>query len=402
MRVLQLCNKPPYPPVDGGTLAMNCITSGLLASGHSVKVLSVESDKHKVNPRLITDNYATATNFESVYIDLNIHVTSAFIAWLAGESYNVKRFRSKKFNAKLIEILKNNTFDIVHVESLFLTPYLPTIRQYSKAKVILRSHNVEHLIWQRLLKSVHNPLKQKYLKHLTLALKNYELSHINDYDGIVCITRKDMDYFLEKGCSKPIAAIPFGIDYIDDIEYAQEEDNSLFHIGSMDWQPNKEGISWFLSDVWDEIHKNIPQARLYLAGRKMPQKLLKAHFPNVSIIGEIPDSMYFIASKKINIVPLLSGSGIRVKIIEAMSAGKVVISTSIGAEGINYSDGVNILIANTPQEFVNQIKRCLDSPDLCRTIGDNARRLIKEEYSTSKTTAELTEFYEKIRRNGQN
>ena len=396
MKILQLCSKPPYPPVDGGTLAMNSITSGLLCEGHSVKVLSVESDKHKVNHHLIPDEYLASTNFESVCIDLNIHYFSAFAAWLTGESYHVKRFQSPKFAEKLTEILKNGTYDVVHVESIFLTPYLPVIRQYSDAKVILRAHNVEHLIWQRLAGCTHNAFRRSYLKSLSLTLKNYELSHINDYDGIVCITAKDMDYFRANGCKKPMSAIPFGIDYVDDIEYAQEEENSLFHIGSMDWQPNKEGVQWFLNDVWKLVNVELPQARLYLAGRKMPEKLLKTHYPNVSIVGEVPDSMYFIASKKINVVPLLSGSGIRVKIIEAMSAGKVVISTSIGAEGINYTDGENILIANTPQEFVNQIKHCLDDSDFCRAIGDNARRLIKEEYSTDKTTAQLVDFYNTV------
>lgn len=396
MKILQLCSKPPYPPVDGGTLAMNSITQGLLNTGHSVKVLSVESHKHKVNHRIVTDQYANATQFESVFLDLRPHFFSALAAWLTGESYHVKRFQSKKFEQKLTEILKHNTFDVVHVESLFLTPYLPVIRQHSDAKVILRAHNVEHLIWQRLAGCTRNPLKRSYLKNLSLTLKNYELSHINQYDGIVCITRKDMDYFQANGCTKPMAAIPFGIDYSDDIEYAHEEDFSLFHIGSMDWQPNKEGIAWLLSDIWPEINRQLPQARLYLAGRKMPEKLLKAKYPNVSIVGEIPDAMYFIASKKINIVPLLSGSGIRVKIIEAMSAGKVVISTAIGAEGINCTDGKDILIANTPQEFVNQLKRCFDDAEFCRTIGDNARRLIKEEYNTEKTTSQLLDFYNKI------
>lgn len=393
MKILQLCSKPPYPPVDGGTLAMNSITSGLMTAGHSVKVFSVESDKHKVNHRLVTDDYALATDFESVHIDLKIHPLSAFVAWLTGESYHVKRFKSKEFARKLTEILQKNTYDVVHVESIFLTPYLPVIRSFSKAKVVLRAHNVEHLIWQRLAACTSNPLKRSYLKHLSLTLKNYELAHIGDYDGIVCITAKDMDYFHANGCTKPMAAIPFGIDYIDDIEYAQEEENSLFHIGSMDWQPNREGIQWLLDDVWPIVNSQLPQARLYLAGRKMPQKLLKAKYPNVSIVGEIPDSMYFIATKKINIVPLLSGSGIRVKIIEAMSAGKVVVSTSVGAEGIDYTDGKDILIANTPLEFVAHIEHCLADPDFCRTIGDNARKLIREEYSTEKTTAELLDFY---------
>ena len=396
MKILQLCSKPPYPPVDGGTLAMNSITQGLLCKGHSVKVLSVESDKHKVNHHLMTDEYKTATNFESVYINLKINAFSAFTAWLSGESYHVKRFRSSAFAQKLTEILQQDTYDIVHIESIFLTPYLPVIRQHSNAKVILRAHNVEHLIWQRLAGCTSDALKRNYLKSLSLTLKNYELGHINDYDGIVCITAKDMDYFAANCCTKPMSAIPFGVDFVDDIEYAQEEDNSLFHIGSMDWQPNKEGVQWFLDEVWPLINAELPQLRLYLAGRKMPEKLLKAKIPNVSIVGEIPDSMYFIASKKINIVPLLSGSGIRVKIIEAMSAGKVVISTAIGAEGINCTDGKDILIANTPQEFVNQLKRCLDDPDFCHTVSNNARQLIKDDYNTPKTTEKLVAFYNGI------
>ena len=174
---------------------MNSITQGLLCKGHSVKVLSVESDKHKVNHHLITNEYATATNFESVYINLKINVFSAFAAWLSGESYHVKRFQSAAFAQKLTEILQKDTFDIVHIESIFLTPYLPVIRQHSNAKVILRAHNVEHLIWQRLAGCTSNALKRNYLKSLSLTLKNYELEHINDYDGIVCITAKDMDLY---------------------------------------------------------------------------------------------------------------------------------------------------------------------------------------------------------------
>lgn len=396
MKILQLCNKPPYPPIDGGTIAMNSITQGLLGEKCTVKVLSVCSDKHPVKKNLFTEEYLESTKFESVYIDLNIKLFDASIALLTGESYNVKRYESQEFAKKLASILKDETFDIVHVESIFLTPYLSLVRKYSKAKVVLRSHNVEHLIWQRIARCTKNVFKKWYLKRLSLALRVYELENIGKYDGIACITQKDADYFKANGCRKPIISIPFGIISPDTMDTVDEEPYSLFHIGSMDWMPNLEAVNWFLEEVWNKIHTEIPQVRLYLAGRKMPESLLNANYPNVSIVGEVPDSMYFIESKKINIVPLLSGSGIRVKIIEAMSVGKTVISTTIGAEGIDYTNEENILIADTPDEFVKQIKRCVEDNEFCSQIGKNAYDLVATHYNNELLTKKLLEFYSKL------
>ena len=194
------------------------------------------------------------------------------------------------------------------------------------------------------------------------------------------------------GCRKPISVIPFGItpEIIDNVT---EEENSLFHIGSMDWMPNQEGINWFLESVWPALHKEIPEVRLYLAGRKMPERLMKAQIEGVNVVGEVADSSYFIGSKQINIVPLLSGSGIRVKIIEAMSLGKTVVTTSIGAEGINYTDGKDILIANTPEEFIAQIRRCVADKEFCRQIGQNAYELIVKEYGTQALTKKFLALY---------
>ena len=395
MKVLQLCIKPPHPPVDGGTLAMDSVTQGLVGDGHSVKVLSVCSKKHPVLRDALSDDYLSQTQFEAIFIDLSIHPLQAAVALLCGESYNVKRYISKDFEERLCAILQQETFDIIHMESIFLTPYLPTIRKHSKASVVLRAHNVEHRIWQQLAKGTRNPFKRWYLKKLALALRHYELEHINDFDGIACITRTDAETFQQEGCRKPIADIPFGIipEVIDNVE---EEPRTLFHIGSMDWYPNVEGIRWFLHDVWPKVHQALPDVRLFLAGRKMPDDLMQLQLDNVVVVGEVPDAAYFMASKQLNIVPLLSGSGIRVKIIEAMSMRKVVITTRTGAEGINYTDGKHLLIADTPEEFVTQIKHCIEHPELCRTIADNAFQLVTTEYGNDALTHRLVDFYNKI------
>lgn len=163
----------------------------------------------------------------------------------------------------------------------------------------------------------------------------------------------------------------------------------------MDWMPNLESIAWLLEEVWPVVHREVPQAHLYLAGRKMPQRWLDSDIEGVTVTGEVPDAMEFIADKQINVVPLLSGSGIRVKIIEAMSAGKVVIATTVGAQGIDYTDGVDLLIADSPDDFVRQIRRCQADSDFCRSVGDAARRLISERYNCRRLTDEIIDFYNK-------
>ncbi|MBQ6069638.1 MAG: glycosyltransferase [Bacteroidales bacterium] len=395
MKVLQLCNKPPYPPVDGGTLAMNSITQGLLSEGCEVRVLSLCSDKHPVLESSMTETYLKATRFEAVKIDLGIHPIDAGVAVLCGESYHVKRFISKAFATRLMQVLEEECFDVVHVESVFLTPYVPIIRRHSDAKVVLRAHNVEHTIWQRVAQSERNPFKKWYLKHLSLTLAAYEREHLNDYDAVVSITNNDAQKMREMGCRRPMLSIPFGITPETDVQ-VDEEPDSLFHLGSMDWMPNQEGVRWFLKQVWPLIHQSMPQLTLYLAGRKMPDDLMRLQQEGVKVVGEVPDAMYFIASKQINVVPLLSGSGIRVKIIEAMSAGKVVVTTSIGAEGIGCTDGKNVLIADTPQQFVEQLQRCVNDPEFRRQIGANAAQMIVEQYGNEQLTRQLLDFYNQI------
>ena len=392
MKILQLCNKPPYPPVDGGTLAMNSITQGLLAAGCEVRVLSICSDKHPVLKDRMDDEYRKRTRFEAVYVDLGLRFPDAAVAMLCGESYHVKRFISKDFARKLEQVLKEEEFDVVHVESIFMTPYLPLIRKNSNALVMLRAHNVEHLIWRRVAGSEPNPFKRWYLKHLSLTLSAYEREHVNDYDGVVGITENDVRMFRQMGCRKPMTAIPFGVSP-DIVEQVEVEPNTLFHLGSMDWMPNQEGVKWFLEQVWPLVHKRLPQLVLYLAGRKMPEGLMRLNMDGVKVVGEVPDAMYFMASKQINVVPLLSGSGIRVKIVEAMSLGKPVVTTSVGAEGIGCTDGKDVLIADTPQQFVEQLQRCVDNPDFCRQLGLNASRLIVEQYGSEMLTERLLDFY---------
>ncbi len=396
MNVLQICNKPPFPPLEGGSIAMNAITQGLRNKGYNVKVLAVSSFKNQALVESYPEWYLQSTQFESVFIDLKIKLLPAFLNLFSSKSYHVQRFISKDFENKLIEILQQNSYDIVQLETLFITPYISIIRKFSNAKVILRSHNIEHLIWERISKQAKNPFKKWYVKHLVKTLKKYELSVLNEYDGIAAITKSDANLLKQLGCYKSLTDIPFGIDVGKYTVDYTNQNTDLFHIGAMNWMPNQQGIKWFLDKVWHLVHNELPDLKFYLAGRAMPEWLLQSTYPNVKILGEVEDAKSFIQSKAIMIVPLSSGSGIRIKIIEAMAMGKLVITTSVGAEGINYTNNENIIIANNIDEFKSAVIDATSNKEKQIMIAKNARELIEKEHDNNTITDKLLAFYKQI------
>lgn len=372
------------------------LISGLADLGHKVKVLAINTNKYTVNPEEIPEDIKQQTGIELVHHNLTVKPIPALKNMLLNKSYHVERFKSPAFNKKLIEILQKNTFDIVQLELVYMSPYIETIRKYSKAKIILRAHNIEHMIWQRIAEGTHNLFKKFYINHLVSTLQNYEISILDEYDGIVPITGEDAEFF-EAHSSRPVFPVSFGLN-LDNFTILKEQqvENAVFHIGAMNWMPNDEGIKWFLEEVWPLLHEKQPALKVFLAGREMPDWLKNLKLGNVEIVGEVPDAQEFIAAKSISIAPLLSGSGIRVKIIESMALGKPVVSTSIGAEGINYTDGVNILIADTPEEFCDAILSLYLHPDESKKIGANARKLVNEEHSTKNIIDRLVSFYQSI------
>lgn len=396
MKVLMLCNKSPWPAIEGGPMAMNSIVEGLIEAGHQVKVLAVNSDKYKVDINRIPQEYRQKTGIELEYLDLAIHPLQAFLNLFTGKSYHVERFISDTFRKRLISLLNEGQYDIVQLETLFMAPYLPEIRKHSHAKVVLRAHNIEHLIWKRIAKVTKNPLKRLYLKHLSATLQGYEMEIIHHFDGIVPITRKDAGFF-EKHTTKPVLDIPYGV-WSENFETRSDLQNfpDLYHIGAMNWMPNQEGIRWFLDKVWPMIRHTHPELKCHLAGRYMPEWLKSGYKANIEVVGEVPDAHAFIHDHAIAIVPLLSGSGIRIKIIESMALGKAVITTSIGAEGINYTDGEHLLIGDTPESFAAAVGRCADNLDYCRKLGASARKLIETQYDNRKLIGQLTAFYQEI------
>lgn len=394
MNILQLCNKPPYPPFDGGSIGMNNVTMGLIETGNRLKLLSAETRKHPVKHSHLTAKYLQLVQPEYVFLDTRLKPLPALISLVSGTSYNMERFKSREMTEKLKTILKSTAFDIVLIESVFMAPYMEVVRQNSNAKVVVRAPNVEHIIWQRLAEECGNPLKKWYLKLLAERLKKAELYWYNKADGVYTVTEEDLALLRKSGCRIPMTCIPTGLD----IEKTFDADapilpRSVCHIGAMDWLPNQEGIRWFIQNVWNALAPKYPDAKLYVAGRNMPDSFHGFASESIVIAGEVPDAAAFIQNKSIMVVPLFSGSGMRVKIVEGMAAGKTVITTSVGIEGIPHQSGTDVLVADDAGAFADALRKCLDDESYCADIGRRARTNVAHHFDNKKFAEKNHHFF---------
>jgi polysaccharide biosynthesis protein PslH len=397
MKVLQLCLRVPFPPRDGATIAMFNLSDSLIKVGAIVKALSFNTKKSFINPNVIDAAYSNAVNLETINLDATVKSLAAFLNFFKPEeSYNIKRFYSLPFENRLVALLKESEFDIIHLEGLYLAPYVEAVRKHSKAKIVLRAHNVEYIIWQRLSEAANNPIKKFYLSFLSKRLKEYETSMLNKYDAIVPLTSDDEALLKKDGCSLPMFLLPIGVDTKKYSATNSNKEFSLFHLGSMDWMPNIEAVDWFLTNVWHQLKKELPEIKLHLAGSSMPERIKKLADKNLFVYDRIADAQKFMSDKPVMIVPLLSGGGMRVKIIEGLASGKIIISTSIGAEGIGYTNNVNILIANDPNEFISAIKKLYDNTAIQKSISKNARMLAEKSFDNEVLGKRLFDFYQKI------
>ena len=394
MRVLQLCHKIPYPPSDGGSIAMHQITRGLLDKGIHVKVLALAPGRG-LSPRPEPGvDYVQETGFESFPVNTSIRPIPAFVNLFTKGSYNVSRFYSRPFARRLAELLKKETFDIIQLEGLYLTPYIPVIRDHTGSTLLFRSHNIEHYIWARMARVATNPLKKAYLKFLANRLKAYEMETIHQVDGLVAISSLDQRFFEKNGFAQPAITIPVAANpafYKDAPK--KVEPGSVFHLGSMDWRPNMEGLGWFLENVWPLVQEKNPHLRFFLAGKNIPPSFNQYQGQQIIIDGEVDDAADYMASRELMVVPLRSGGGMRVKIIEGMAAGKAIVSTSIGAEGIQCTHGENIILADTPSEMAASVLSCFEDRTIMERTGAAARQFALDHHNIDPMMDTLIAFY---------
>lgn len=368
------------------------LTLGFAEQGHDVTVLALNTKKHYFNPENLPPDVKKAARFIAVDIDTTIRVGAALKNLFTSDSYNVERFYSEEYEEKLIQLLTTEQWDMILLEGIYLMRYIDTIREHSKTKVVLRPQNVEHVIWERLSLDEPNPVRRQYLNLLTNRMKDFEQENINKADLLVPVSEKDLQWFKDNGCTLPSAAVPTGYRFDKLPEINLEEESAVGFIGGMDWMPNVEGIGWFVDRVWQRVLDYVPDAKVYIAGRNFPAEIKDIEMNGVVIVGEVEDAREFIMSKSISIVPLFAGSGMRVKIVEAMALGRAIVSTSIGAESLKCTHNKDVYIADRSGSFALHIIKLLKDQETRMKLGQNAQQLVREVYDNRIICSQIIDF----------
>ncbi|GAL85133.1 hypothetical protein MYP_2361 [Sporocytophaga myxococcoides] len=396
MKILYISPRVPYPPTDGGAIGIYNIVTGAARAGQEVYLLSINTPKHfqegPVVPGLAYQ--------QTVFVNTNFNLFKALNNLLRKEiPYIAERFISDDFSKALEELLKKNKFDIIQFEGTYVAWYIDVVRKFSNCPLVIRAHNVEYVIWDRMAENTMNPVKKFLYSSFGKRLKKFETYYYNKFDGIASITDDDTDRLRGMGIIKPsIKAVPFGVNiekFLHRVEVPKKP-FTIFMLGSLDWMPNQEAVFWFLKTIWPEVQKEIPQLELHIAGKNAPKKFYELNLPNVTMHGFVEDSLKFMQQYDLMAVPLLSGGGMRVKIIEGMAAHKAIISSKVGAEGIMCEDGVNILMADSKEEWIQKIKLYFSDQERFSSIGRNAGRLIESTYSNQIVTRSYIDFYKQL------
>lgn len=395
MKILQLCKKFPYPLKDGESIAITYMARAFDELGSHVTLLAMNTSKHWFDPANLPQAFDHYRAIHTVDIDNRLKPAAALSSLFSDRSYHIERFVNQAFEEKLISLLQQERFDVIQLETLYLAPYLPVIRKFSSAPVALRAHNVEHEIWERVAANS-GPVKRWYLNAITPRLKKFEIEHLNQYDLLIGITERDVEHFRRLGLSKPAVVTPIGLDcrdYVPD-NRCYHQPLSLAFIGSLDWMPNVEGLKWFLDSVWTPLlAPEFPDLQFHIAGRNTPSWLRRLRMPGVVVHGEVPEATGFINRHSLLVVPLLSGSGMRAKILEGMALGKAVLSTPVGLEGIPARHREEALFAKTPEDFLSAVRWCVAQGAALEDMGRRARAFCGTHFDNLEVARRLLNVY---------
>ena len=395
MKILVLTTKPPWPPHDGSAVASKSIIEGLAMHGAEMAVLSITTQKHEAIDKTSVNPPLPLSVYKKLFIDTTVRPVPLVTNFIFSSTpYDIERFYSHKFMRLIASLPDLKNYDIIQCEGLVFALYVTEIRALTGARVVLRAHNLEHQIREMMAEGEKFLPKRIYLKNLAGRIRHLESRCRGMFDAIVTITDKDKRWFDDQPGDAPVIVAETGIQAVTEANDLQKGRCRVGFIGALDWQPNIRGLIWFIREVWPVIVKQSPDASLIIAGRNASKATVwSLKGPNIIFEGEINDAAGFTSSMTVMIAPLFAGSGMRIKIIEAMKAGVPVVASPVAASGIPVIDNHNILLADNSNEFASAVLKMLGDSSESNRITANANSLLKENYDNNKITSHLYGFY---------
>jgi glycosyltransferase involved in cell wall biosynthesis len=396
MRILQLATQIPYPPTDGGKLSVFGITKYLSQSGHKIEFVSYCSnypdDKAMVELKEYCNPYFIKANTKNNILKVAVNFFSAV-------PFNASKYKKSKLKSFLKKLLREEKFDIIHIDHLFLGWTVDIIRKYSAAPIVLRSQNLEMNIMKRFAEAQKNIFIKKFAELQYNKFKKFEPLTCSKFNTCIMISEDDKNSLLGLNPSLNVKAIPAGID--ENLLSFKKKDvipYSLVHIGHTDWYPNYDGLLWFCENVMIEIIKVLPEIKLFIYGGgntyKFPiPKKLSNYVINKGFVNDIWKELQ---DKALAIVPLRIGGGIRIKILELLATGTNIITTSVGKEGIDIIDSKEVIVADDSQMFQQKIIQYFNGHFENESIADRGKEFIKKNYLWNKIASRFESEYTEL------
>ena len=394
LKILFLSPTVPFPLTDGGRIRVFNLLKQI-ATKNDVTLLALETQP--------TDAEGVS---QLQQLGIQVHLVpnaptlppvsfgTLVTAFFKRQPITVARYDLPAYRQKLQELVATETFDLVHYEMFHTAQFHTEARLPS----VLSQQNVDSAIWRRLCRETVNPFYKFAYWTQQLAFQRYERVLSPKFDAVTCTSDIDATVF-ERHCrADVIEIIPNGVDithYQPDV--SSEVPAHLIYIGSMDWYPNEDAVGFFADEVLPRIQERVPDVRFSIVGGNPSARVQKlAERKGVVVTGRVPEIKPYFAEATVFVVPLRIGSGTRLKILEALAMGKAIVSTSVGAEGLDLKDGEEIFIADEPTVFADAVIRLLTDTSLRRRIGENGRARVERDYDWRSIGEKLHSLYTKI------
>ena len=384
-RILYLSQLVPYPP-DAGPKVRSYHTLRYLSQHHEVTLLCFTRPDDDPAALEHLRSFCRSVQAVPIHRSRPADARALLASLVAGQPFVIRRDAVPAMHDLVDFEIRNSHFEFIHADQLWMAQYVPhPDLQPTRVQTVLDAHNATFQIFQRLAQRERNPVKRLILEREWRALRRYEARRCASFDHLVAVTEQDRSTLerLNVRTFKRWNVIPICVDTQTLQPVAPRPDAlDVLHLGTMFWMPNVEGVSWFIREAWPRVKELVPAATFTVVGKRPPDSLrrLAEEAESVTLTGYVPDPQPYLENCAAFIVPLHSGSGMRVKIVEAWGRGLPVVSTTVGAEGLEYRDGENILIADGGEAFARAAARLLTDPDLNRRLRLNGRRWAEERY----------------------
>ena len=310
--------------------------------------------------------------------------------------FTAQKYYSKKMIDKINDICSRINIDIVHFDTLILAEYRNNLKEIPW---ILVNHNVESLLMRRQAVKENNPLKLVYLFFQYLKLKIYEKRYCPKSKAVIVVSHQDKQELERIAPKGHYHVIENGVDTGYFCKQAlNKKQNILIMIGGWSWMPNHDSFKYFYNKIYPLIKKNISTVKLWIVGANPTQDMINiaARDSSIKIFGLVDDVRPLYEQASVFLVPLRAGGGTRLKILDALSMEKAIVTTSIGCEGIFVKNNIHLLIADTPEMFAEKTLLLLKDKHLNETLGKNGRKLMLEKYDWNLIGPKMEDVYNSV------